>query len=439
MRRSCHGRCTKMGSVTQRSVVLLGSTGSIGTQAVDVITRNPDRFSVDGPVRGRRRRRACWPGRRASSGVSTVAVADPRAEAPLRDALPRRRGARRPGRVDRAGRPRRRRGAQRGHRLGRAGPDARGPARGQHARAGEQGVARRRRPAGARRAAAPGPDRAGRLRALGDRAGAARRHAPRGPAARSSRRPAARSAAGRTTTSRRSTPQQALAHPTWSMGPVVTINSSTLMNKGLELIEAHLLFDVPGRGHHRGRAPAVGGALDGRVRRRLHARAGVAAGHAAADRARAVLAGPRAATSRRRATGRRRRRGRSSRWTRRSSRAVRLAREAVAASATHPAVYNAANEECVEAFLAGRIGFLDIVTTVERVLGEHDGTSPDALDARRGPGRRGRGRARGRRRSWRASDGSVPEDLVQQAAQRGSGDRSGPRCGPPTPSPAGSR
>ena len=41
------------------------------------------------------------------------------------------------------------------------------------------------------------------------------------------------------------TPQQALAHPTWSMGPVVTINSSTLVNKGLELIEAHLLFDIP--------------------------------------------------------------------------------------------------------------------------------------------------------------------------------------------------
>src|SRR4029077_21060970 len=41
------------------------------------------------------------------------------------------------------------------------------------------------------------------------------------------------------------TPEQALAPPTWSMGPVVTINSATLMNKGLELIEAHLLFDVP--------------------------------------------------------------------------------------------------------------------------------------------------------------------------------------------------
>src|SRR5699024_9548044 len=41
------------------------------------------------------------------------------------------------------------------------------------------------------------------------------------------------------------TPQQALAHPTWSMGPVVTVNSASLMNKGLELIEAHLLFGVP--------------------------------------------------------------------------------------------------------------------------------------------------------------------------------------------------
>ena len=41
------------------------------------------------------------------------------------------------------------------------------------------------------------------------------------------------------------TPEQALHHPTWNMGPVVTINSSTLMNKGLEVIEACRLFDVP--------------------------------------------------------------------------------------------------------------------------------------------------------------------------------------------------
>ena len=41
------------------------------------------------------------------------------------------------------------------------------------------------------------------------------------------------------------TPAQALAHPTWTMGPVITVNSATLVNKGLEVIEAHLLFDLP--------------------------------------------------------------------------------------------------------------------------------------------------------------------------------------------------
>ena len=54
--------------------------------------------------------------------------------------------------------------------------------------------------------------------------------------------------------------------------------------------------------------------------------------------------------------------------------AVGLARSAVAASATHPAVYNAANEEAVAAFLSGRAGFGDIVSTVERVLAAHAGT-----------------------------------------------------------------
>ena len=82
------------------------------------------------------------------------------------------------------------------------------------------------------------------------------------------------------------------AHPTWDMGPMVTTNSATLVNKGLEVIEAHLLFDVPLRPHRRRRASAVDRALDGRVHRRLDDRAGLAAGHAAADRARAGLAGP---------------------------------------------------------------------------------------------------------------------------------------------------
>lgn len=55
--------------------------------------------------------------------------------------------------------------------------------------------------------------------------------------------------------------------------------------------------------------------------------------------------------------------------------AVRLAREVGAAGATYPAVYNAANEECVEAFHDRRIGFLDIVDTVEKVVGQHTATS----------------------------------------------------------------
>ena len=56
---------------------------------------------------------------------------------------------------------------------------------------------------------------------------------------------AGRSAAGRRDELRDVTPEQALAHPTWTMGPVVTINSATLVNKGLEVIEAHLLFGIP--------------------------------------------------------------------------------------------------------------------------------------------------------------------------------------------------
>ena len=61
--------------------------------------------------------------------------------------------------------------------------------------------------------------------------------------------------------------------------------------------------------------------------------------------------------------------------------AVRLARQVAEASGTHPAVYNAANEECVAAFLAGRIGFLDIVGTVEQVVAEHQAAGTLTLEA----------------------------------------------------------
>ena len=96
------------------------------------------------------------------------------------------------------------------------------------------------------------------------------------------------------------------------MGLVVTTNSATLVNKGLEVIEAHLLFDVPYDRIEVDGAPAVDRALDGRVRRRLDDRPGQPARHAAADLARPRLAAPRARTSASRSTGRPRRPGSSS-------------------------------------------------------------------------------------------------------------------------------
>jgi len=170
------------------------------------------------------------------------------------------------------------------------------------------------------------------------------------------------------------TREQALAHPTWSMGPVVTINSSTLMNKGLELIEAHLLFDVPTADIEVVVHP------QSVIHSMIEFRDGCTMAQASPPDMRLpialALAWPERVDS-----------GAASvdwssahTWTfepldNELFPAVNLARAAVDASATHPAVYNAANEECVNAFLAGRIRYLDIVPTVERVLSDHDGIS----------------------------------------------------------------
>jgi 1-deoxy-D-xylulose-5-phosphate reductoisomerase len=362
--------------VTQRSVVLLGSTGSIGTQAVDVITRNPDRFTVVGIGAGggdvdllARQARAL--------GVQVVAVADPRAEAPLREALP-------------------------GVEI-LVGPQAATQLAGRGADVVLNGVTG---------SVGLGPTlaalEAGSTLALANKESlvvggrlvhAARRrpdqivpvdseHSAIAQALRGGTHPEVRrlilTASGgpfRGWTRddvREVTPQQALAHPTWSMGPVVTINSSTLMNKGLELIEAHLLFDVPVDDitvvvHPQSVVHSMVEFVDGSTLAQASPpdmRLPIALGLSWPDRV------PDAAAP--------------CDWTQATAwtfepldedvfGAVRLAREAVAASATHPAVYNAANEECVEAFLTGRIGFLDIVSTVERVLGEHEGTPADQL------------------------------------------------------------
>jgi 1-deoxy-D-xylulose-5-phosphate reductoisomerase len=84
----------------------------------------------------------------------------------------------------------------------------------------------------------------------------------------------------------------ALAHPTWSMGPKITVDSSTLMNKGLEVIEAHELYGTPYDDIDVVVHPAVDHALDGRVHRRFDDRAAQPARHASADRLRARLSRP---------------------------------------------------------------------------------------------------------------------------------------------------
>jgi 1-deoxy-D-xylulose-5-phosphate reductoisomerase len=145
------------------------------------------------------------------------------------------------------------------------------------------------------------------------------------------------------------------------------------MNKGLELIEAHLLFDVPVEDitvvvHPQSVVHSMVEFVDGSTIAQASPpdmRLPIALGLSWPERV-AEVSPPCDWTT-------------ASTWTfepldEEVFAAVRLARQAVAASATHPAVYNAANEECVAAFLEGRIGFLDIVTTVDRVLDEHDGT-----------------------------------------------------------------
>ncbi|MFP3713580.1 1-deoxy-D-xylulose-5-phosphate reductoisomerase [Puerhibacterium sp. TATVAM-FAB25] len=174
------------------------------------------------------------------------------------------------------------------------------------------------------------------------------------------------------------TPEQALAHPTWAMGPVVTVNSASMMNKGLELIEAHLLFDVPVDDitvvvHPQSVVHSMVEFVDGSTIAQASPpdmRLPIALGLSWPDRLDPV-ATPCDWS-------------RATEWTfepldERTFPAVRLARAAAAASATHPAVYNAANEQGVAAFLTGRIGFTDIVETVERVLGEHDGVAVAAV------------------------------------------------------------
>ena len=182
------------------------------------------------------------------------------------------------------------------------------------------------------------------------------------------------------------TPEQAGAHPTWSMGPMNTLNSASLVNKGLELIETHLLFGIdydridvvvhPQSIVHSMVTFTDGSTLAQASPPDMKLPIALALGWPARVPGAALACD----------------------WTTASTwefepldddvfPAVRLAREAGTRGGCLTAVYNAANEEAAAAFLDGRIGFPAIVRTVADVLGAGDqwaaepSTVEDVLDA----------------------------------------------------------
>ena len=171
----------------------------------------------------------------------------------------------------------------------------------------------------------------------------------------------------------------ALAHPTWSMGPKITIDSSTLMNKGLEVIEAHELFgvaydDIDVVVHPQSVVHSMVEYTDGSTIAQLSMpdmRLPIGYALAYPDRSTAPF-------------------GRID-WAtlgsldfeapdRDAFPCLGLAYEAGRAGETVPAWLNAANEIAVEAFLAGRIGWLAISDVLKATLNRHDGTKATSAD-----------------------------------------------------------
>jgi 1-deoxy-D-xylulose-5-phosphate reductoisomerase len=167
------------------------------------------------------------------------------------------------------------------------------------------------------------------------------------------------------------TPQEALAHPTWDMGRMVTTNSATLVNKGLEVIEAHLLFDVPYDDidvvvHPQSIVHSMVEFIDGSTIAQASPpdmRLPISLGLDWPNRVGGV--------------------GRPLDWSTATSwtfepldetafPAVDLAKSVGRAGSTFPAVYNAANEQAVDAFHEGRLSFLAIVETIARVIDAHE-------------------------------------------------------------------
>lgn len=174
------------------------------------------------------------------------------------------------------------------------------------------------------------------------------------------------------------TPQDALRHPNFAMGLVITTNSATLVNKGLEVIEAHLLFDVAFDQidvvvHPQQQIHSMVEFHDGSTIAQMgppRMLVPIALGLSWPERLADV--------------------DEPCDWTRASTwefhpldheafPAVRLAERVGREGGTFPAVYNAANEECVAAFHDGRIGFLDVVDVVGRVVDDHAGAPGNGI------------------------------------------------------------
>jgi 1-deoxy-D-xylulose 5-phosphate reductoisomerase len=380
-----------VGSGGIRRVVLLGSTGSVGTQAIDVVRRNPDRFSVVGLAAGGDRL-ALLAEQALDLAPEVVAIARPAAAESLAAAI-----------ADEAGR----RGLRSGEWLlprivcGPSGNEevASWPAdvvlnaiTGARGLASTLAVLR----TGTTLALANkeslivgGPivtraARPGQIVPV-DSEHSALAQSLRGGARHEVRRLVLTASGGPFRGRHRDeltdvTPREALAHPKWSMGPVITINSATLVNKGLEVIEANLLFGIPFDAievvvHPQSVIHSMVEFADGATIAQgspPDMRLPIALGMAWPDRVPGAAFGID--------------------WTRSHTwelfplddeafPAVALARQVGRTGGSAPAVYNAANEVCVDAFLAGQLPFLSIVDTVTRVVSEHDGAGDRTLEA----------------------------------------------------------
>ncbi len=176
------------------------------------------------------------------------------------------------------------------------------------------------------------------------------------------------------------TPEQAIAHPKWSMGPKISVDSATLMNKGLELIEAHHLFAIPGEKlavlvHPQSLVHSLVEFVDGSTLAQLglpDMRTSLAVGLGWPQRIESGVAGLDLLAQ-----------GRLDFEAPDMDAfpCLRLAWQALEAGGTAPAVLNAANEVAVSAFLQGRIGFLAIPALVEDALATLPTAPAGSLDA----------------------------------------------------------